>query len=111
MRLIRGIGGAVLWIGASLLGLVAVIMCVTVILLPIGIPLLRLAGKSYGSATRLMLPRAIAHPIKESKKGLKDKGSNAKDAAPDVSPSKLSKGSKKVKKKVAKKTKKKGLFG
>jgi hypothetical protein len=102
----------VLWIGASLLGLVAVLLCVTVILLPVGIPLLRLAGRSYGTATRLMLPRAVAHPVKESKRGFRKKGDDAKDAVPDVSPGKLSKGPKKVKEKVAKKTKKKkGFFG
>jgi hypothetical protein len=98
----------VLWILASLLGLVAVLLCVTVILLPIGIPLLRLAGKSYATATRLMLPRAVAHPVQETKRSLRDKGKDAKDAAPDVSPGRLwSKG----RKTVAKKTKRKGLFG
>ena len=104
MRLIRGLGGVLLWILASVLGLVAVILCVTVILLPVGLPLLRLAGKSYGTATRLMLPRAVAHPVKETRRSWRKKGKAAKDAAPDV-PSDLAfgrlwkKGRKKVKRK------------
>jgi len=108
MRLVRGVGGVVLWIVASLLGLVAAVLCITVILLPVGIPLLRLAGKCYATATRLMLPPAIAHPVKQTKKNLEKKGKDAKDAAPDVSPDRLAKAPKKL----AKKTKrKKGLFG
>ena len=108
MRLVRGLGGIVLWIVASLLGLVAVLLCVTVILLPVGIPLLRLAGKSYGTATRLMLPRSVAHPVQETKRTLRDNGKNLKDAATDVSPSRLwSKG----RKKVEKTTGRKGLLG
>jgi hypothetical protein len=107
MRLIRGVGGAVLWILASLLGLVAVLLCVTVILLPVGIPLLRLAGRSYGTATRLMLPRSVAHPVKETKRGFSRKSSEAKSAVPEVSVGDLwSRGRKKLKKQ-----KHKGLFG
>ena len=108
MRLIRGVGGAVLWIVASLLGLVAVLMCVTVILLPVGIPLLRLAGRSYGSATRLMLPRPVAHPVKESKRGLRGAGGKAKDKVSDASPKDaLSKSRKKLRKKTGRRR----LFG
>jgi hypothetical protein len=40
MRLLRGLIGAVLWILAALLGLVGLVLCVTVILLPVGIPVL-----------------------------------------------------------------------
>lgn len=91
MRLVRGLGAALLWIAASLLGLVAVLLCVTIILLPVGIPLLRLAGKLYGSATRLMLPRAVAHPVEQAKKKLGKKagavprkGSNVTDKGAEL---------------------------
>ena len=66
MRLVRGLGGALLWILASLLGLVAVLLCVTLILLPLGIPLLRVARRMWSTSVRLMLPRAVAHPVKET---------------------------------------------
>ena len=45
MRLLRGLLGAVLWILAALLGLVGFVLCVTVILLPLGIPLLGVARR------------------------------------------------------------------
>ena len=37
MRLIRGLAGALLWLLAAVVGLLGVILCVTVILLPLGI--------------------------------------------------------------------------
>ncbi len=80
MRLIRGLAGALLWIVASLLGLVAVLLCVTVVLLPLGLPLLNLARKLFGKATRLLLPRAVAHPVEETRSRL---GRKVKSAAPD----------------------------
>ena len=42
MRLLRALLGALLWIVASLVGLLGVIACVTLILLPVGIPLVML---------------------------------------------------------------------
>ena len=52
MRILRGLGGAVLWLLAAVVGLVAVIMCVTVILLPLGIPLLGLARRMVTNGAR-----------------------------------------------------------
>ena len=40
MRLLCGLAGAVLWILAAVRARVAVILCVTVILLPLGLPLI-----------------------------------------------------------------------
>jgi hypothetical protein len=57
-----------LWIGASLLGLVAVLLCVTVILLPVGIPMLMLSRRMFTRSVALMLPRAMSHPLDESRK-------------------------------------------
>ena len=68
MRLLRGLLGALLWIVASLVGLVGVIACVTLILLPVGIPLVMLARRLFGKSVRLFLPPAVAHPAKETRR-------------------------------------------
>ena len=65
MRLVRGLLGALMWLGAALLGLVGVLLCATLVLLPVGIPLLGYARRLFTSAVRLMLPKAVAHPVKE----------------------------------------------
>ncbi len=72
MRLLRGLLGALLWIVAGVLGLLGVVLCVTVILLPLGIPLTAFAGRLFGHAVRLMLPRPLAHPVKELTKTTDD---------------------------------------
>jgi hypothetical protein len=61
--LARGLLGALLWIVASVVGLLGVVCCVTIILLPVGLLLLRVAGRSYRRAVALMLPRAVSHPV------------------------------------------------
>ncbi|NUP32454.1 MAG: hypothetical protein HOU01_12130 [Streptomycetaceae bacterium] len=63
-----------MWLGALLLGLVGVLLCVTLILLPLGIPILGYARRLFTSAVRLMLPRAVAHPVKELRDEVKDQG-------------------------------------
>jgi hypothetical protein len=74
MRLLRGLLGALLWIVAAVLGLLGVILCVTVILLPLGVPLLGLARRLFTRAVQLMLPRSLAHPVDEITKTAKKKG-------------------------------------
>jgi hypothetical protein len=74
MRLLRALAGAVLWIVAGLLGLVGIVLCLTGILLPLGIPLVGVAGRLLTRAVQLMLPRSLAHPLGEAtKKGRKAK--------------------------------------
>lgn len=70
MRLLRGICGALLWIAAGLIGLVGVVLCLTAILLPLGVPLLGLSGRLLTRAVRLMLPPTLAHPVKEHRRRL-----------------------------------------
>jgi hypothetical protein len=103
MRVLRGLGGALLWIVGGLVGLVAVLLCVTVILLPVGLPLLRLSKTMIGNAVRLMLPRPLAHPVKETEKSGKRLGRKAKAKTPslDVDTKKMRKKAKKLRKKVA----------
>lgn len=79
MRILRALSGALLWIVASVLGLVAVILCVTIVLIPVGFPLLLLAGRLFGRAVRLFMPPEAAHPLEASKKSAEDAVGNAKD--------------------------------
>ena len=105
MRLLRAMAGLLLWILAGLLGLVSLLLCVTIILLPLGIPLFRLARSMFGSAVKLMLPRGVAHPVKETKR----QGRKHKPDPPDLSgkAAELGKRTRKAGKKVRKRTGKK----
>ena len=69
MRILRGLLGALLWIVGGVLGLVAILLCVTVILLPLGIPLFNLSRRMIGKAVLLMLPRPLADPAGSLKRG------------------------------------------
>ena len=91
MRVVRGLGGALLWIVASLLGVVAVLLCVTVILLPVGVPLLLLCRRLFSLATRMLLPRAMSHPVEEAGSSLRTKGRKTKKHAPDLAGDDLTK--------------------
>ena len=83
MRVLRGLGGALLWLSASVVGLVAVILCVTVLLLPIGIPLLGVARRMFASAVRMMLPKHVAHPVASMKDSVTDAGSTVSSNVTD----------------------------
>jgi hypothetical protein len=54
-----------LWVLACLLGLVGSLLCVTVILIPVGVLLISLARRLFRLSGRLALPRAVRHPISE----------------------------------------------
>jgi hypothetical protein len=60
----------VAWLLALVLGLVAVLLCATLILLPVGIPLLRYSRKLFGGGVRLMTSRKVTHPIEELQKAV-----------------------------------------
>jgi uncharacterized membrane protein len=77
MFLLRGIAGALLWIVSLLLTLVALLLCVTVILIPIGIPLLGYARRMFALSIKLLLPRAVAHPVKTTGQALDKRGRRA----------------------------------
>jgi hypothetical protein len=81
MRLLRGLGGALLWILSALLALVAVILCVTVILLPVGIPLLGYARRMFTTSLKLILPRAVSHPIETADEAVAKRGRKARKSA------------------------------
>jgi hypothetical protein len=77
MRLIRGLLGALMWLGALLLGLVGVLLCATLILIPLGLPVLGYARRLFTGAVRLMLPKAVAHPVKELGSEMREDGRDA----------------------------------
>ncbi|MBO0892553.1 MAG: hypothetical protein J2P14_16670 [Acidothermales bacterium] len=68
MRILRGIGGAVLWLLAALVGLLGALLSITVVLLPVGIPLLLLAGSMFRRSMALLLPRKVSHPVEQAGK-------------------------------------------
>ena len=74
MRLLRGVAGALLWIVAAVVGLVGALACVTVVLLPVGIPLLFLAKRLFTTSVRLLMPKKMAHPVKAAKDAVTDTG-------------------------------------
>jgi hypothetical protein len=81
MRLLRGLAGALLWVVSLVLLLVAVILCVTVILLPLGIPLLGYARRLFTTSLKLMLPHAVSHPVKTADKAIGTHGRRARKQA------------------------------
>jgi len=100
MRLLRGLLGALLWILAGLLGLVGFVLCVSVILLPLGIPLLVVARRLMTRAVQFMLPRSLAHPVDEIAKTTKKKGRKAR-AATSAAADDIGKKARKLRKRVA----------
>ena len=76
MRMLRGLLGALIWLVAGVLGLVGVLLCITLILLPVGLLVLRLSRKLFGRSVRLMLPSRVAHPVKHA--GKKSRGATSK---------------------------------
>jgi hypothetical protein len=68
VRLLRGLLAVLTWVLALVLSLVAVLLCATLILLPLGLPLLRYSRKLFGAGVRLMTSRKVTHPIDELRK-------------------------------------------
>lgn len=88
-----GAGRALRWTAASLvglvggiLGLVGVLLCVTLILLPLGIPVLFLARKLFRTAGQLVVPRSVRHPVAEAGRRSSRAAGTAKRKAADLVP-------------------------
>lgn len=101
MRLLRALAGSVLWILSGVLGLVGVLLCATVLLLPLGIPVLALSRRLFKYSMVFFLPRTVRHPVQEAGKSAKR---SAKDAVPELP-------SRRARRKAAKKVRKKGKKG
>jgi hypothetical protein len=72
VRLLRLTAAGLLWVLACLLGLVGSLLCVTVILIPVGVLVISLARRLFRLSGRLALPRTVRHPVSElGKSGLK----------------------------------------
>ena len=63
MRALRWAGACLLGLLGGLLGLVGVVLCVTVLLAPLGIPVLFLARRLFRTAGQLVVPRRVRHPV------------------------------------------------
>jgi hypothetical protein len=70
MRLLRGLTALLLWVIGVVLLLVSLILCVTLIGLPLGIPLLGYTRRIFGLGVRLMTSRKITHPVDELAKSV-----------------------------------------
>ena len=66
MRVLRFLGAIVLWLVASLLMVLAVVLSLTIVLLPVGVLLGLLALRLYRAGLGLMVPRR-----KELERGLR----------------------------------------
>ncbi|GAA2760237.1 hypothetical protein [Actinopolymorpha rutila] len=87
MRVTRGIGAAGVFLLATVLMIVSLVCCVTVVLLPLGIPLALFAVRLYGKGTKMLLPRPQEvqrglHKLwgRKTKKVRKDTASEVKGA-------------------------------
>lgn len=91
MRLLRGLAGVLLWVVALLLALVAAVLCVTLLLIPLGLPLLGYARRLFAFSVRLMFPRTTARSAqaKESTARLFGRGIKTRsgDGNPNPQPS------------------------
>ena len=91
IRVLRALLGALLWILAGVVGLLGILLSATVILLPLGIPLLMLARRMFTRSVALVLPRKVSHPVEETGRALRKKGRKSRDAVADVDVQKLGK--------------------
>ncbi len=71
MFLLRWIAAALLLILAGVVGLLGVLLTATVVLLPLGIPLLMLAGRLLAWVGRLVLPAWVRHPLRRLRDALR----------------------------------------
>jgi hypothetical protein len=77
MKALRWMLACLVWLLSGLVGLVGVVLCVTLILAPLGIPLLFVARRLFKLGGQLVVPRAVRHPIDT----LQGAGSDAADTA------------------------------
>jgi hypothetical protein len=68
MKPLRWLGAGLLWIVAGVVGLLGVVLSVTIILLPLGLPLIWLSKKLFAYAAALLVPRSVRHPVSEAGK-------------------------------------------
>jgi hypothetical protein len=74
MKPLRWLGAGLLWILGGVVGLLGVVLSVTIILLPLGLPLIWLSKRLFGYAAALLVPRGLRHPLSEAGKKGSDLG-------------------------------------
>ena len=67
MRVLRVFGGVLLWLVATVILVVALVVCLSVLLMPVGLLLGFAALRLYGVGLRLLLPRS--RDIRKGKEG------------------------------------------
>ena len=92
MKTMRWTGASLLGLLGGLLGLVGVILCATLILLPLGIPVVMLSRRLFKSAGQLVVPRPVRHPVEH----LKDSASESARSAGSSTSEATSKAASKV---------------
>jgi hypothetical protein len=83
---LRWLGGALLWLSAGLVGAVGLLLSATIVLLPLGIPVLMVARRLLSLSLRLVLPAAVTHPVKEARKRAQNTGTRALERGRDALP-------------------------
>jgi hypothetical protein len=86
MKPMRWVAGALVWLVAGLLGAVGFLLSVTIVLLPLGVPVLMLARRLFSLSVRLVLPRAAAHPMQEARKRARTMTTGAVERGRDALP-------------------------
>jgi hypothetical protein len=81
MRALRWTAASLLGLLGGILGLVGALLCVTLILLPLGIPILFLSRKLFQTAGQLVVPRGVRHPVQEAQERSSDSAKSAKKSA------------------------------
>lgn len=76
LRVVRGVAAAATWLFATVVLIVALILSITVVLLPLGVPLALLALRLYGVGVQLLAPRKreVKRQLRKSF-GLRPRGS------------------------------------
>lgn len=60
MRLLRAVAASLLWVLGLVLGLVGVILCVTIVLVPVGLAVLGYARRLFAYSAQLMAPHTTS---------------------------------------------------
>jgi hypothetical protein len=65
MKFLRWVAASLLGLVGAIVGLLGVVLTATLVLAPIGIPLLFLARRLLAASGRLVVPRVVRHPLQE----------------------------------------------
>ena len=75
MKALRWLLASLLWIVGGLIGLVGVVLCVTIVLAPLGVVALLIAGRIIRTAGQLAVPRKVRHPLEAIGESVSDAAS------------------------------------